>query len=125
MQLKPGIITQNLEESKMFYTEVLNFSVVYEADFFILMSTPNGRSEISFLMPNHPSQDPIFHPAYDGKGIYLNIEVDDVDAYYHELKQKGVEIYLDIRDEPWGERHFVIMDTNNVPIDFTTYTAAE
>ncbi len=122
MKLNAGIITEKVNETKNFYTDILNFGVSFENEFYLLMHTPNKSYEISFLQPNHPSQKPIFQSAYNGKGIYLTIEVNDVDKIYNELKNKNVEIKIDIRNEPWGDRHFAIVDPNGIGIDIVTYT---
>jgi uncharacterized glyoxalase superfamily protein PhnB len=74
-------------------------------------------------MPNHPSQQPLFHPPFNGKGMYLTIEVKDVDSLYREIKKKGVKIKIELRDEPWGDRHFAIEDPNGIGIDLVKYTA--
>ncbi|MFK7980055.1 MAG: VOC family protein [Saprospiraceae bacterium] len=47
----------------------------------------------------------------------------NVDGLYADLKAKGVNIELEIRDEPWGDRHFAIKDPNGIGIDFVRYTA--
>lgn len=44
---------------------------------------------------------------------------------YRDLKAKDVQIHIDLRDEPWGDRHFAIQDPNGVGIDIVTYTVAE
>ncbi|MEX1136331.1 MAG: VOC family protein [Balneolales bacterium] len=125
MKLNAGIITSKLEESKAFYTHVLGFGITFENDFYLLMHTPGHQAEISFLLPGHPSQQPIFHEAFQGKGVYLTIEVDDVDKKYQEIMQKGVEIKVELRDEPWGDRHFAIKDPNGITIDIVSYQKPE
>ncbi len=125
MKLNAGIITPKLAESKAFYKEILNFGVTFENDFYLLMHTPNRQAEISFLLPNHPSQQPLFHPAFAGKGTYLTIEVEDADAVYEDLKAKEVDISIELRDEPWGDRHFAIKDPNGVAIDIVEYHQPE
>ena len=125
MKLNAGIITEKLQETKKFYTEVLNFGVSFENDFYLLLHTPNHSVEISFLQPDHPSQKPIFQSPFNGKGIYLTIEVEDVDEIYKQLKDKGTPIEIDIRDEEWGDRHFAIKDPNGIGIDVETYTKPE
>lgn len=122
MKLNAGIITEKLQETKKFYTEVFNFGVSFENEFYLLLHTPNNSAEISFLQPNHPSQKPIFQSAFSGKGVYLTIEVENVDEVYKELKDKGVQIEIEIRDESWGDRHFAIKDPNGIGIDIVTYT---
>ena len=123
MKLNAGIVTTKLAESKAFYTDVLGFGVTFENEFYLLLHTPNHEAEISFLLPEHPSQQALFHKGFNGEGIYLTIEVDDVDKIYRELKQKGVDIKIDIRNEPWGDRHFAITDPNGVNIDIVHYHA--
>jgi len=126
MRLNAGIITDKLTETKQFYTEILDFKIVWEADWFILLSTPNGQDTISFLVSGHPTQRlENFRKPFNGEGIYLTIEVEDVDSYYEQLKDKQVEIALDIRSEEWGDRHFAIIDPNNIGIDFVTHTKQE
>lgn len=125
MKLNAGIVTQNLEETKAFYQKVLDFGVTFENDFYLLLHTPNQQAEISFLLPNHPSQKPMFQTPFQGEGMYLTIEVEDVDDLYHKLIAKGVEIKIDIRDEAWGDRHFAIEDPNGIGIDIVTYKKPE
>lgn len=122
MKLNAGIITEKLAETKKFYTEVLDFGVTFENEFYLLMHTPSKSSEISFLLPNHPSQQSLFQKPFKGEGMYLTIEVDDVDSLYQALKKKGVEIKIEIRNEPWGDRHFAIQDPNGIGIDLVKYS---
>ena len=55
MKLNAGIITEKLQETKKFYTEVLDFELSFENEFYLLLRTPNQSAEISFLQPG------IFH----------------------------------------------------------------
>ena len=89
------------------------------------MHTPNKSVELAFLLPNHPSQQPLFHNKFEGRGMFLTIEVDNVDQLYEVVKNKGVEIKIPIREEPWGDRHFAIEDPNGIGIDVVTYSAPE
>ena len=122
MKMNAGIVTTRLAESKAFYTRYLGFGVTFENEFYLLLHTPNKQAEISFLLPDHPSQQPLFQKAFQGQGVYLTIEVDDVDKLYKEMKQSGVSIKIDLRDEPWGDRHFAIQDPNGIGIDLVKYS---
>ena len=125
MKLNAGIITEKLDETKKFYTEILNFGVSFENEFYLLLHTPNHTEEISFLKPNHPSQKSIFQSEFNGKGVYLTIEVENVDEMYKKIKANNVSIEIEIRDESWGDRHFAIVDPNGIGIDIVTYTKPE
>lgn len=122
MKLNAGIVTDKLAETKTFYTTILGFGVTFENEFYLLLHTPNKENEISFLLPNHPSQQELFHKPFTGQGMYLTIEVDDVDKLYNDLKKKKVAIAIDIRNEPWGDRHFAIQDPNGIGIDIVKYS---
>lgn len=125
MKLNSGIITEKLAATKLFYTRTLDFGVSFENDFYLLLHTPDHSAEISFLLPDHPSQQPFFRQPFQRQGMYLTIEVDDVDAWYQRLKKQGIEMKIDIRDEPWGDRHFAIEDPNGIGIDMVTYTSGK
>lgn len=122
MKLNAGIITEKLDETRAFYTETLDFGITFENEFYLLLHTPGQQAALSFLLPNHPSQQALFRQPFQGQGMYLTIEVDDVDEWYNKLKKKAVEIKIDIRDEPWGDRHFAIEDPNGIGIDIVTYS---
>ncbi|HMQ49401.1 MAG TPA: VOC family protein [Saprospiraceae bacterium] len=122
MKMNAGIVTEKLAETKAFYTQVLGFGVTFENEFFLLLHTPDHAFEISFLQPHHPSQQPLFQPPFQGQGLYLTIEVEDVDRLYQLMEEKGVTIAIALRDEPWGDRHFAIIDPNGIGIDLVKYT---
>ena len=121
MKLNAGIITQKLQESKTFYTSILGFGVTFENDWFVLLHTPDQSAEISFLLPDQDSQQPLFQPAFRGEGVYLTLEVADVDSVYARISALNVPIAVDLRDEPWGDRHFAIVDPNGIGVDIVTY----
>lgn len=122
MKLNAGIVTSKITETKTFYTNILGFGVTFENEFYLLLHTPNKEAELSFLLPDHPSQQPLFQKAFNGQGMYLTIEVDNVDKIYNAIKKKGVEIKIELRDEPWGDRHFAIQDPNGIGIDIVKYS---
>lgn len=125
MKLNAGIVTDKLAATKDFYTKMLGFGVTFENEFYLLLHTPNKSAEISFLLPHHPSQQPLFQQPFTGQGMYLTIEVDDVDQLYTDIKNKGVDIEIELRNEPWGDRHFAIKDPNGVGIDIVKYSPRE
>ena len=125
MRLNAGILTEKLEETKAFYVDLLEFTVKFENEFYLLLETPNGKDALSFLLPDHPTQAPLFHSPFGGQGMYLTIEVDDVVSWYTKLKAKPIEIKVDLRKEPWGDHHFAVQCPNGIGIDYVSYTSPE
>lgn len=121
MRINAGIITPNIEKSKAFYTHILGMRVDFENDFYLLLGTESG-TQISFLLPNHPSQAPLFHYAFSGQGVFITVEVEDVDQTYERIKATGTPIAVELREEPWGDRHFAVVDPNGIGVDVVTYT---
>ncbi len=106
------ISTNRLRESKEFYIKYFNFQLVYESDWYIELILPEmPGAGISFTLPQREEGE-----FFNGKGLILSFEVDDVDAEYRRLKAAGLIIYQELQDKPWGERSFVIDDPNGVHI---------
>jgi uncharacterized glyoxalase superfamily protein PhnB len=54
-----------------------------------------------------------------GTGVNFYMEIDgDIDEYYKELKGKGVNITIDIKDEPFGIRGFTVEDPDGYLLTF-------
>ncbi|MBW4478537.1 MAG: VOC family protein [Tolypothrix brevis GSE-NOS-MK-07-07A] len=118
-----GIVTGKLLESKEFYTKNLGFSVKFENEWFVLLER-DGR-ELAFMQPNLEFQNPIFRGEYGGKGLWLTVEVADVEAEYKRIQNLGVPIVVELRQEDWGETHFSIADPNGIGVDFVKYKVPE
>lgn len=126
MKLNAGIITPYLEETEKFYTEQLGFGVRFKNEWYLLLHTPDGSQDLAFLQPGLDNQAPVFRPAFNGQGVFLTIEVEDVHALYTTMKQRGTPMTIDLKKEPWGDTHFAITDPNGIGIDFVHYeTPAE
>jgi catechol 2,3-dioxygenase-like lactoylglutathione lyase family enzyme len=50
-------------------------------------------------------------------GLILNFEVEDPDAEYARIGAAGLPVLLELRDEDFGQRHFITADPNGVLID--------
>ena len=105
------ISTYKLQESKDFYMKYFGFRLVYESDWYIELVTENEPiSGISFTIGQREAGE-----VFNGKGIIISFEVEDVDAEFARLKAEGLQIQ-DIQNKPWGERSFVVNDPNGAHI---------
>lgn len=114
MIVHTGIITEKLDESKTFYAEYFGFEVIFENDWFVMLK--KGACEMAFMRPRQLSQHPLFRSAYV-QGTWLGMEVENVDEEYSQLKSVNAPILTDVKDEPWGDRHFVLKDPNGIGVD--------
>ncbi|WP_052849100.1 VOC family protein [Streptomyces avicenniae] len=116
----PVIGTTDVAESHDFYTRLLGFETTFEADWYVsLRHTADPRFELALLDPTHPTVPEGYRvPA---RGLLLNVEVADVDAEWERLvTREGLRPVLALRDEDFGQRHFIVPDPNGVLIDVIT-----
>jgi catechol 2,3-dioxygenase-like lactoylglutathione lyase family enzyme len=113
----PVIVTDRLRECRDYYRRWFAFEVVFEADWFVLLSGGGDRpTTLAFMHTGHPSSPP--SPAeYRGDGTFITFQVADAEAEYRRLVEAGLEFALPLRDEPWGQRRFGVVDPAGVWVD--------
>ncbi|MGW8851131.1 VOC family protein [Streptomyces xiamenensis] len=119
----PVIGTARLADSRDFYTRLLGFEITFEADWYLSLRRPGAPGspgyELALLDHTHPTLPEGYRaPA---RGLLLNFEVTDVDAEWERLvTREGLTPALPLRDEDFGQRHFIVPDPNGVLIDVIT-----
>jgi catechol 2,3-dioxygenase-like lactoylglutathione lyase family enzyme len=114
--LFPVVVTSKVAEVRDFYVQHFGFRVVFEADWYVQLHGLRGDGvppvELAFMMPNVESQPALLHTAFSGAGLLLTMDVDDVDAVHRTLSEAGAlkDVVVSLRDEPWGQRHFLFKD---------------
>lgn len=53
-----------------------------------------------------------------GLGIYTYVEVEDVDAYFAEIKKNGISPRTEPKTWGWGKREFVVKDPDGYKLVF-------
>ena len=116
-KLIPELSVSNLENSLKFY-KILGFKIEYERpeNKFVFLSL----GEIQFMLQEISENDkwdlaPLTYPF--GNGINFQLEVDNVDEIYNNLKQNNYTITFDM-EENWyrqdnkllGNKEFLIQD---------------
>lgn len=112
----PVIMTTDVTGTAAFYTLHFGFEALFTADWYVhLQSKESEHVTLAILDGSHET----IPEGGRGQvsGLLLNFEVEDVDAVYARLKAAGLPIRLDIRDEDFGQRHFITADPNGVLID--------
>ena len=114
------ICTARPRESRDFYTRLLGFETTFEADWYVSLRHPEGAGhELALLDHTHPTLPEGYRtPA---RGLLLNLEVTDVDAEWDRLvRREGLRPVLALREEDFGQRHFIVADPNDVLVDVIT-----
>lgn len=112
----PVVMTDDVAASSAFFLDHFGFRSLFTSDWYVhLQSEANPAFNFAVLDKSHATI-PEGHRDRTG-GVLLSFEVEDVDAEYARLTAAGTHIALAIRDEAFGQRHFITRDPNGVLID--------
>lgn len=112
----PVLLSADVAAAAAFYQAHFDFRPLYEADWYIhLQSRRDPQVNLALVDQNHTT----IPPAARGRtgGLLLNFEVADVDAQYDRLCGAGLAIALSLRDEDFGQRHFIVQAPDGVLVD--------
>ena len=112
----PVFIVEDLNSAKSFYTENLGFELVFSGDWYIHLISKSGV-QVGFMLPDQPTQPPIFKSGYPGKGVIFSLEVENADEAYASAQSNSLDIVLELQSEDWGQRHFCVQDPNGIYLD--------
>jgi catechol 2,3-dioxygenase-like lactoylglutathione lyase family enzyme len=104
--------TPRYDEAVAFYRDLLGLEVISAWD-----RRPDQRGTI-FLSPNGVGLLEVEAGESSGPAGGIYIEMDDVDAWYEEVKSRGVPIAQAIIDTSYGHRQFRIVDPAGLEIGF-------
>jgi predicted enzyme related to lactoylglutathione lyase len=115
IRLVPNISSELFAASRDFYVELFDLVVGVELDdwYLQLMSPEDPSLNIGFVKPAHELFAGRAAPA--GKhALVLTIHIEDVDAAYERAQRMGADIAEEIRNEEYGQRHFLVVDPNGL-----------
>ncbi len=112
--LYPVLMSADVTAAADFYRDALGFEPTFESDWYVSLRL--GGFELAILDPGHETVPAGFgEPA---RGVLLNLEVDDVDRIHRRLVvERGMEEVRSLRDEAFGQRHFIVRAPDDVLLD--------
>jgi len=115
----PVIMTPDVAGTAAFYQTHFGFVALFTADWYVhLQSAVDPSINLAVLDGAHHTIPEVARGRVSG--LLLNFEVEDVDAVHARLQSAGLPILLSLRDEAFGQRHFITADPNGVLIDIIT-----
>ena len=115
-QYYPVLMVSDVSAISSFYQAHFGFRPLFESDWYVhLQNSDDENVNLAILDGDHETVPKIARGRVSG--MLLNFEVEDVDALYEKLRSKNLPILLSLRDEPFGQRHFITRDPAGVLID--------
>lgn len=115
----PLIQVPDVEAAAGFYERHLGFTRTFALDWYVQLRAASGHPfELALIAQDHDSipsggQGP-------SRALILSFYVDDPAAEERRLAEAGVTIVQPLRDEVFGQRHFIAADPNGILLDIIT-----
>lgn len=110
----PVLMVDDVATSAKFYCEVLGFQTTFEADWYVSLRFDGG--ELAILDRTHETIPAGFREPVTG--LLLNVEVTDAAAEHARMVgELGLTERLSLRDEAFGQRHFIVEAPGGVLVD--------
>jgi len=114
-RIVPNIFSNDLENSKQFYTNFLEMDLVMDMEWILTFaSKENPTSQISIVQFDKQEK-------LDNTATFLSIEVSDIDKLYERAKKQNIEIVYPITEEPWGVKRFFVKEPNGATINLLAH----
>lgn len=127
-RILPVICTDNPRESRDFYTGLLDFSIKFDSEWYVLLASPKDPPlELAFQRRDQARIPEALRGPYQG-GLYLSLEVGNVDEVCARAESLGIEI-LERSDregtDNYDRRGALFRDPNGVLLEVITPTDPE
>lgn len=125
-KLIPELSVFNIEETKVFYLDVLGFKLEYERieDQFIFVSFEGSQFMFEQIHDKGWNIGELNYPL--GSGINFSIEVKEIDRLYNKVITQKVKLYRELMvssykvdDQMVHQKEFLIQDPNGYLLRFT------
>ncbi|MET3899469.1 putative glyoxalase superfamily protein PhnB [Devosia sp. UYZn731] len=115
----PVLLVADVAPIAAFYQTHFGFEVVFASSWYVhLRATHTGGTvELAIMDYRHDTIPPA--GRHKTSGLLLSFEVADAAAEYARLAP-NVTVLQALRDEPFGQRHFICADPNGVLLDVIT-----
>lgn len=118
----PVMVATDLEGLKQFYEGVFGFNAVfYEPGFYLHLVSPSNGVQLGFLMPDLENQPAFLQARMVTEGYVISFEVADAQEAYQQAKDLALEVAMPLKDESWGQRHFMIQDPAGFRVDIVEH----
>jgi catechol 2,3-dioxygenase-like lactoylglutathione lyase family enzyme len=110
------LLAADVRAASAFYQQHFAFRPLFQADWYAhLQLTDDPSVNLAILDQTHHTIPAVARNRTGG--VILNFEVADPDAEHDRLAAANVPILQPLRDEDFGQRHFIIAGPDGVLID--------
>jgi catechol 2,3-dioxygenase-like lactoylglutathione lyase family enzyme len=109
-------IVPDVAAARRFYCEHFGMTAVFAATWYVQLHGPSPSIQLAFIAPGHGSVPAPFRED-TASGALVSLEVEDARATADRLREADLSFVYPLTDEPWGQRHFILVDPNGLLVD--------
>ena len=116
--LYPVLATSDVPATARFYADLLGMTPTFTSDWYVSLRADDA--EIAVVDADHATIPERARGARTA-GVLVTVEVDDVDAVHARVVAAGShDVVLPLRDEEFGQRHFIVAGPDGALVDVVT-----
>lgn len=101
-----NVCSDNLEESKVFYTSLFDFKIDYDSDWFVHLISEGRELEVGIMQASHD----LVPEEFRGKpmGMYITFVVDDATSIYKKATDLGFNVVKEPELTFYGQKRLLL-----------------
>jgi catechol 2,3-dioxygenase-like lactoylglutathione lyase family enzyme len=112
----PCLCVDDLVRSIVFYRALFDLDVTVDVGWYAeIAGGGDGAAMVAFVERGHPSVPPGFDATRGG--VLVSVVVDDAAAAYARAEALHAHFAQELRDEDFGQRHFMVVDPDGFLVD--------
>jgi len=113
-----NICSDNLAESRDFYTKLFDFNVDYDSDWFVHLISKDKKLELGIIDRTNEIVPKDFQNI--PQGFYVTFVVDNADQIFEIAKSEKFEIISNPTDTFYGQRRLLLKDPDGALVDISS-----
>ena len=114
--LFPTLCSDQPEVVAQFYCQLLGLNPVFYSDWYIqLQDNLQSAVQLAVVAAHHNSVPEGYQIV--AKGVLITLELENADLVYERAHSLELKTVMTIRDEVWGQRHFMVEDPDGRLVD--------
>lgn len=120
----PVLMTDDVPRAHAFYARLLGLDDTYVSAWYVSLAAPGDEHvQLAVVDRGHESVPAGFRAPTGG--VLVTVETPDVDVVHARAAEAGLPLHVPLRDEPWGQRHFVTEDPDGTLVDVVAVIAPD
>lgn len=123
--LYPVVGVENPQATATAMQDLFGLQPVFEADWYVHLRNGETEMQVGFVRFDHVSVPDNDRRPVTGTSSFITMDAADVAGLWHDLQPRLQDVILPLKDEPWGQRHFICRLPGGVMVDVVQLLSAD